>query len=110
MLVVSIPASDIEVGGQRGKDALVRLKNAIGRVQSPWRPATAEESFEIVRRRLFQPIPEERYPLRDAVVRSFIQLYNEQKKDFPGRVLRAGLRRPDEGGVPDPPRALPPAV
>lgn len=83
MLVVSIPASDIEVGGQRGKDALVRLKNAIGRVQSPWRPATAEESFEIVRRRLFQPIPEERYPLRDAVVRSFIQLYNEQKKDFP---------------------------
>ncbi|WP_412068592.1 Swt1 family HEPN domain-containing protein [Rubrivirga sp. IMCC43871] len=83
MLVVSIPSSDIEVGGQRGKDALIRLKNAIGRVQSPWRPATAEESFEIVRRRLFQPIPEERYPLRDAVVRSFIQLYNEQKKDFP---------------------------
>lgn len=83
MLVVSIPASDIEVGGQRGRDALVRLKNAIGRVQSPWRPATAEESFEIVRRRLFQPIPEDRYPLRDAVIRAFVQLYNAQKQDFP---------------------------
>jgi predicted AAA+ superfamily ATPase len=58
MLVVSIPASDIEIGGERGKDALVRIKNAIGRVESPWRPATSEESFEIVRRRLFEPITE----------------------------------------------------
>lgn len=83
LLVVSIPASDIEVGGQRGREALVRLRNAIGRVQSPWRPASEEESFEIVRRRLFQPIPAERYPLRDAVIRSFSQLYQENKGDFP---------------------------
>ncbi|MCV5870144.1 hypothetical protein OFN61_33340, partial [Escherichia coli] len=47
MLVVSIPASDtsgrgaldIEVGGERGRLALQRLKNAIGRIHSPWRPA-----------------------------------------------------------------------
>lgn len=56
LLVVSIPASDIEIGGDRGKEALDRLKNAIGRVESPWRPATAEESFHIVRRRLFKDI------------------------------------------------------
>ncbi len=50
LLVVSIPSSDIEIGGDNGKNALDRLKNAIGRVESPWRPASAEESFEIVRR------------------------------------------------------------
>ena len=52
----SIPASDIEIGGDRGKEALNRLKNAVGRVESPWRPASADESFQIVRRRLFQDI------------------------------------------------------
>ena len=48
--------ADVEVGGERGRHALERLKNAIGRVESSWRPASAEEGFEIVRRRLFQPL------------------------------------------------------
>src|SRR5207249_5566319 len=53
LLVVSIPASDIEVGGEGGKASLERLKNVVGRMESSWRPASAEEGFEIVRRRLF---------------------------------------------------------
>jgi predicted AAA+ superfamily ATPase len=67
LLVVSLPASDsagsphaqvddVEVGGIRGREALDRLRNVVGRVESSWRPATAEEGFEIVRRRLFEPI------------------------------------------------------
>src|SRR5690606_24120849 len=68
LLVVSIPASesphqradrgvtDIEVGGERGREALTRLKNASGRVEASWRPASPDEGFEIVRRRLFQPL------------------------------------------------------
>src|SRR5258707_10224588 len=34
----------------RSRQALVALKSAIGRVETSWRPANAEESFEIVRR------------------------------------------------------------
>jgi predicted AAA+ superfamily ATPase len=60
MLVISLPASDtsgsphtnaddVEVGGVRGREALDRLRNVVGRVESSWRPATAEEGFEIVR-------------------------------------------------------------
>lgn len=67
LLVISLPASqsadlphaqaeDVEVGGVRGREALDRLANVVGRVESSWRPATAEESFEIVRRRLFEPL------------------------------------------------------
>jgi len=48
LLVVSIPASDNEIGGDWGKTALSRLKNAVGRVETPWRPASADEGFEIV--------------------------------------------------------------
>ena len=68
MLVVSIPASsetpsegetdrgstDLEVGGQNGREALAQLQQVIRRVADQWRPATAEESFAIVRRRLFE--------------------------------------------------------
>ncbi|MDL5055262.1 Swt1 family HEPN domain-containing protein [Oscillatoria laete-virens NRMC-F 0139] len=96
LLVVSIPAStdagvvsptaginDEEVGGVKGRKALHALKNAIGRVETPWRPANAEESFEIVRRRLFQPISLENYKSRDLVVKTFCELYRENHQDFP---------------------------
>jgi predicted AAA+ superfamily ATPase len=83
LLVVSIPASDIEVGGDGGKAALERLKNVIGRMESSWRPASAEEGFEIVRRRLFDDLPAEAAPGRDAVVKAFGNLYRSQKAEFP---------------------------
>lgn len=83
LLVVSIPASDIEVGGEGGRAALERLKNVIGRVESSWRPASAEEGFEIVRRRLFDDIPADHAPARDAVVKAFGALYRGQRGEFP---------------------------
>lgn len=83
LIVISLPASDIEVGGQRGKDALVRLTNVIERIAKEWRPASAEESFEIVRRRLFQPILDDRYPARDQVIRAFSRMYQDQASEFP---------------------------
>ncbi len=84
LLVAGIPASDIEIGGEGGKDALDKLKNTFGRMESPWRPASAEESFEIVRRRLFEPIAEpQAFAARDAVIRAFGQLYRSSQGDFP---------------------------
>jgi len=84
MLVASIPSSDIEIGGDGGKEALTRLKNTFGRMESPWRPASAEESFEIVRRRLFEPIADPRdFAARDAVIKAFGQLYRGNKAEFP---------------------------
>ncbi|MEO0969287.1 MAG: Swt1 family HEPN domain-containing protein [Cyanobacteria bacterium J06639_18] len=101
LLVVSIPASDNEIGGDRGKEALSRLKNAIGRVESPWRPANAEESFEIVRRRLFQPITEQDdFVARDAVVRGFGQMYQNQSQEFPSECREALYKRRLEAAYP----------
>jgi hypothetical protein len=58
MVVASIPSSDIEIGGEAGREALARLKNTFGRLESAWRPASAEEGFEIVRRRLEREVTE----------------------------------------------------
>lgn len=95
LLVVSLPASDwtgsphtqaedIEVGGQRGREALDRLRNVIGRVESSWRPASMEEGFEIVRRRLFEPlIEQEHFKSRDLVARAFYDFYRSKHQEFP---------------------------
>lgn len=95
LLVISLPASDsastahgraddIEVGGQRGREALDRLRNVIGRVESSWRPASAEESFEIVRRRLFEPLSDpNQFKDRDVVARAFADLYRAHPQEFP---------------------------
>lgn len=94
LLVVSLPASDtagsphtqaddVEVGGIRGRESLDRLRNVIGRVESSWRPATAEEGFEIVRRRLFEPISGDLYKQRDLTARAFADLYRAQSAEFP---------------------------
>lgn len=95
LLVISLPASDtagsphtqaddVEVGGERGRAALDRLRNAVGRVESSWRPASAEEGFEIVRRRLFEPLVEQtQFVARDTVGRAFYDLYRTQQQEFP---------------------------
>lgn len=95
LLVISLPASDtsgsphaqaedIEVGGERGRAALERLRNAVGRVEASWRPASAEEGFEIVRRRLFEPLVEQtQFVARDTVARAFFDLYRTQQQEFP---------------------------
>ena len=77
-------ADDVEVGGQRGREALDRLRNVVGRVESSWRPASAEEGFEIVRRRLFEPIADPaQFKDRDVVARAFADLYRTQQQEFP---------------------------
>jgi predicted AAA+ superfamily ATPase len=95
LLVISLPASDtagsphtqaddVEVGGQRGREALDRLRNVVGRVESSWRPASAEEGFEIVRRRLFEPLVDQaQFRNRDVVARAFAELYRTQHQEFP---------------------------
>lgn len=94
LLVVSIPASQNEIGGEGGQAALVRLKNVMQRVETSWRPATAEESFEIVRRRLFQQVTDpETLKTRDVVIRSFIEEYRKNHKEFPEEAAQSGYER-----------------
>lgn len=94
LLVISLPASgtpdteapraeDVEVGGLRGREALDRLRNVVGRVESSWAPADAEESFEIVRRRLFEPLAALAFRQRDVTACAFADLYRGQHQEFP---------------------------
>ncbi len=89
LVVAAIPASDAEVGGENGRIALERIRNVFGRVEAVWKPASAEEAFEIVRRRLFEPLSSQANKDRDAVCRAFAELYRDNRGDFPPEAREA---------------------
>ncbi len=101
LVVASVPASRIEIGGRHGEFAAEALKNVFERVGKPWRPASADEGFEIVRRRLFEPIAEKtHFAARDAVVDGFARMYRESGADFPSECGEAAYRRKLEAAYP----------
>ena len=83
VLVAALPASQIEVGGEGGAEALTRLKQTFSRIESSWRPASQEESYEIVRRRLFKEVPGDKYHHRDNTLKQFVKLYRDNANEFP---------------------------
>ena len=83
LLVVSIPASDNEIGGELGLDAVNRMQNAIGRVESSWRPASPDEGFEIVGRRLFEPIDPGKIQVPGMWSAGVSDYYKSQPQEFP---------------------------
>jgi len=100
LLVASLPASQIEVGGEGGQEALIRLKQTFSRVESSWRPASQEESYEIVRRRLFKEIPGDKFHHRDNTLKQFAKLYRENANDFPPGCADEDYRRKLEKAYP----------
>jgi predicted AAA+ superfamily ATPase len=112
LLVISLPASDtsgsphtqaddVEVGGIRGREALDRLRNVVGRVESSWRPATAEEGFEIVRRRLFEALAgPDAFKQRDVTARAFADLYHAQSAEFPPECRGGDYEKRIQGAYP----------
>lgn len=82
VLLASLPESDQEAGSARGITALHTLEHYFGRVQAIWKPVGTEESFEIVRRRLFSEIRDG--AAADAVCRAFADCYIEHGDALPG--------------------------
>ena len=81
ILLASLPESEVEAGSQDGVQALRALEKTFGRVQALWRPVATEEAFEIVRRRLFEPVRDE--AARDGVCRAYMELYLAEKERLP---------------------------
>jgi hypothetical protein len=83
LVIGSLPESKAEAGGPKGEAALLRLEKVFGRVQSPWLPASGDETYEIIRRRLFQTLDAEGEKARDETVKAFADLYKNNPAEFP---------------------------
>lgn len=81
IVLASLPESEVEAGSQRGVAALRSLEKTFGRIQALWKPVATEEAFEIVRRRLFEPIRDGK--ARDAICRAFADAYVAEGAKLP---------------------------
>lgn len=98
LVVASLPASQIEMGGPNGITAYNQLSNLFQRVATPWQSTRTEEGYEIVRRRLFESHLD--YPARDAVVKAYHDLYISAKGSFPSNCSEYDYKRKLEACYP----------
>ena len=89
VLLASLPESEMEAAGERGKEALASLKKFFGRVEAVWKPAGAEESFEIVKRRLFEDLEDKQEEIKNAceALHNYYRKRNHKDR-FPQEVSR----------------------
>ena len=80
-LVVTLPESQEEAGGERGREALETLERLFGRIEAVWEPLAVSEAFEVVSRRLFGEVrdPAE----RDRTCEAFSRLYSSARRNYP---------------------------
>src|ERR1035437_2938760 len=81
LLLASLPESEIEAAGSRGKLALETLEKYFARVESVWKPVATEEAFEIVKRRLFEGNGDKAEI--ETVCSAFFNYYIENNNKFP---------------------------
>ncbi|NUQ73302.1 MAG: ATP-binding protein [Polyangiaceae bacterium] len=87
IVLASLPESEVEAGSSRGVAALRALEKTFGRIQALWKPVATEEAFEIVRRRLFEPIRD--INARDAVCRELAKTYASEGTKLPSETHEA---------------------
>jgi len=80
-VIVSIPESDDEIGGELGRKVLKKIEKHVGRVEFVWTPIKPQEGYEIVRRRLFKPCRDD--SAREKVCAAFFSMYVNNANDFP---------------------------
>lgn len=113
LVVFSLPSSSTETGSAAAQGAMdeiaaVLRRNEIDavvtktvqRIASPWKPADAYESFEIVRRRLFEPLNSEGVAARDAVIGAFLAAYRKHEGELPDLLKSANYRESMERSYP----------
>jgi len=95
-LVITLPETATEAGTAVGGEALdlinklTVLDNIAARVEAVWHPLEARETFEVIRRRLFEDAIDEAE--RDRVCGAFADMYRQRRADYPPEAAEARYR------------------
>lgn len=98
MLLASLPESKLEVGDEHGEQVLEALQKLFGRIEAVWKPVGREEAYEIVRRRLFGQVQNEK--ARAEACRAFADLYTNDPGKFPADAREGAYLRRLEASYP----------
>ena len=80
-LIITLPQSRVEAGGDSGAEALDRLEGLLGRIEAVWEPLAISEAYEVVRRRLFGQVNDP--AARDRTCESFVRMYSNTRREYP---------------------------
>ena len=81
MVVASLPESGKEAGGEEGGRVLEEVEHIFGRMESVWKPVSARESFEVVKRRLFSTY--KNTEKIDIICNAYSKMYQDLDTKFP---------------------------
>jgi len=92
VLVATLPASAVEVANSPGASAiLASLEGRLARVGADTKPVAEEEIFEVIRRRLFEDIPDA--GAVSAAVTPYMSLYGELASELPAGAVKTAYRQ-----------------
>ena len=90
VLVVALPESEEEAGGDLGYQALSRLERVFGRIEAVHAPLETTEAFEVVRRRLFED-PKDPEALQETCEK-FAAMYRRTRREYPDHAAEPAYR------------------
>ena len=100
MVIASLPASQVEIGGEGGS----RRWSVCGTPLGGWSPVAAGDRRGGLRnrpRRLFEPLHvKSDYISRDAVIKAFVAMYAKGGREFPAGCAESAYRRRMEAAYP----------
>ncbi len=95
-LVCTLPSS--APYGESGELALSHLQRIFGRVEAIYTPVEGVEIYEVIRRRLFEDLGEEK--IRKEVAQSYFEMYQRLGQDVPFEVKEVQYRERIERAYP----------
>lgn len=97
-LVITLPASILETYDEQAEQALTQLQKVSGRVETVYTPVEGIEIYEVIRKRLFEDIGEER--TRKEVSQYYFDFYQRLGEDVPPEVRTPEYREKIEHAYP----------
>jgi len=89
-LVITLPASILEKYDEEAERSLKQLQKVIGRVEAIYTPVEGKEIYEVVRKRLFEDLGEDK--VRRQVADWYFSLYQRIPNDVPPEVREVDYR------------------
>ena len=89
-LVITLPASILERYDEEAERSLQQLQKISGRVEAVYTPVEGVEIYEVIRKRLFEDLGDEK--TRKQVAESYFKLYQSLSTDVPSEVKEIEYR------------------
>lgn len=98
LMIATLPSSELEDFGEVEQLNLGKLEHIFDRVKTIATPVAGDEVYSIIRRRLFEPVKDEK-SVRD-IAQSYVDTYQENRTELPPKARDVNFRQKIELAYP----------